>query len=35
MTHVNATLDKFGVPGPERSETITFIGSTKADFVEV
>jgi hemoglobin len=34
MRHVNATLDKFGVPAAERSETVAFIESTKGDIVE-
>ena len=34
MGHVNATLDKFQVPEPERGEVLAFIESTKADMVE-
>ena len=34
MGHVKATLNQFKVPGPERSETIAFIESTRADIVE-
>ncbi len=34
MVHVNATLDEFKVPGPEREEVIEFIKGTKADIVE-
>ena len=32
--HLNATLDKFQVPEPERGEVLAFIESTKADMVE-
>lgn len=32
--HLNATLDKFGVPDRERGELLAFIDSTKADIVE-
>jgi len=31
--HVNATLDKFSVPAPERQEVLAFVNSTKADMV--
>ena len=34
MGHGRATLDKFGVPPIERTETIAFIESTRADIVE-
>ena len=34
MGHVNATLDKFQLPEPERGEVLAFIESTKADMVE-
>ena len=33
--HVEATLDHFGVPEPERSDVLGFIDSTKAEIVEV
>jgi hemoglobin len=33
--HLNATLDTFQVPQPERSEVLGFVESTKADIVEV
>jgi hemoglobin len=33
--HLEATLDAFSVPDPERGEVLAFIGSTKADIVEV
>ena len=32
--HLNATLDEFQVPEPERSQVLGFIDSTKADIVE-
>lgn len=32
--HVNATLDTFKVPAPERADVLAFIESTKADIVE-
>jgi len=32
--HLNATLDEFQVPEPERSQVLAFIDSTKADIVE-
>lgn len=32
--HLNATLDKFGVPAPERADVLAFIESAKADIVE-
>ena len=32
--HLNATLDAFQVPEPERSEVLAFIDSTRADIVE-
>jgi hemoglobin len=34
LGHVNATLDAFQVPGPERDDVVSFIQSTKADIVE-
>src|SRR5208337_5087078 len=34
MTHVNATLDHFGVPAQERTEVVAFVQSTKSDMVE-
>jgi hemoglobin len=34
LTHLNATLDAFKVPQPERKEVVAFIESTKADIVE-
>ena len=33
MGHVNATLDKFSVPAPERQEVLAFVNSTKTDMV--
>jgi hemoglobin len=33
--HLNATLDTFQVPVPERTEVLAFIESTKADIVEI
>src|SRR5215472_4205499 len=35
LSHLNATLDAFALPAPERGEVLTFIESTKADIVEV
>lgn len=32
--HLNATLDKFQVPEPERSQVVGFVESTRADMVE-
>src|SRR5712692_1948772 len=32
--HLEATLDKFAVPAPERSAVLGFVDSTKADIVE-
>jgi hemoglobin len=32
--HLEATLDKFEVPAPERTAVLGFIDSTKADIVE-
>jgi hemoglobin len=32
--HLEATLDKFAVPAPERAAVLGFIESTKADIVE-
>jgi hemoglobin len=34
LKHLNATLDAFKVPQPERGEVLAFIESTKADIVE-
>ena len=34
LGHVNATLDAFKVPQPERGEVVAFIQSTKPDIVE-
>jgi len=34
MGHLNATLDQFQVPEPERAQVVGFIESTKADMVE-
>ena len=31
--HLNATLDKFSVPAPERKEVLAFVNSTKTDMV--
>jgi len=31
--HLNATLDKFSVPAPERQEVLAFVNSTKTDMV--
>jgi hemoglobin len=33
--HLNATLDAFQVPAPERADVLTFVESTKADMVEI
>lgn len=33
--HLNATLEAFQVPEPEKQEVLAFINSTKADIVEV
>ena len=35
LGHLNATLDAFRVPRPERDEVVGFVQSTKADIVEV
>jgi hemoglobin len=35
LGHLNATLDAFKVPQPERGEVIAFIQSTKTEIVEV
>ncbi|MDX1967339.1 MAG: group 1 truncated hemoglobin [Planctomycetaceae bacterium] len=35
LDHLQATLDAFQVPAPERAEVIAFIESTKAEIVEV
>jgi len=35
LGHLNATLQAFQVPQPERDEVVAFIQSTKADMVEV
>src|SRR5438046_8125056 len=32
--HLEATLDKFAVPAPERAAVLGFVDSTKADIVE-
>jgi hemoglobin len=32
--HLNATLDTFKVPAPERADVLAFIESTKADIVD-
>lgn len=32
--HLNATLDEFQVPEPERSQVLGFIDTTRADIVE-
>lgn len=34
LGHLNATLDAFRVPGPERDQVVAFVQSTKADIVE-
>ncbi len=34
LGHLNATLDHFAVPEPERAEVLAFIESTKGDIVE-
>ncbi len=34
LVHLNATLEVFHVPAPERSEVLAFVQSTKADIVE-
>lgn len=34
LGHLNATLDAFQVPQPERDEVTAFVQSTKADIVE-
>jgi len=34
LGHINATLDEFQVPAPEREAVIAFVQSTKADIVE-
>ena len=33
LGHLNATLDKFSVPAPERKEVLAFVNSTKTDMV--
>jgi hemoglobin len=33
LGHLDATLDNFEVPAPERAEVLSFINSTKADIV--
>lgn len=35
LAHLNATLDTFKVPQPERGEVVAFIQSTKTEIVEV
>jgi len=34
LGHLNATLDAFKVPKPERDEVVAFVQSTKPDIVE-
>ena len=34
LGHLNATLDAFQVPQPERDEVLAFVHSTKSDIVE-
>jgi hemoglobin len=34
VKHLNATLDKFQVPGPERKEVLALFSSLKSDIVE-
>ena len=34
LGHLNATLDEFQVPAPEREAVIAFVQSTRADIVE-
>ncbi len=34
LGHLNATLDHFQVPQPERGEVLAFVDSTKRDIVE-
>src|ERR1700752_5120440 len=34
LGHLDATLDNFEVPAPERAEVLSFINSTKAEIVE-
>ncbi len=34
LGHLNASLDHFAVPEPERAEVLAFIESTKGDIVE-
>jgi len=34
LGHLNATLDHFTAPEPERSQVLAFVDSTKADIVE-
>jgi len=35
IAHLEATLDAFSVPAPERGEVLAFIESTRADIVEL
>ena len=35
LGHLQATLDAFQVPSTERGDLLAFVGSTKADIVEV
>ena len=35
LGHLHATFDHFGVPAAERADVLGFIGSLKADIVEV
>lgn len=34
LGHLNQTLDAFNVPGPERTDVLAFIDSTRDDIVE-
>ena len=34
LVHLNATLDEFKVPAPEKAAVVGFVQSTKADIVE-
>ena len=34
ISHLEATLDHFEVPAPERAEVLAFIDSTRTDIVE-
>ena len=35
LGHLNATLEAFKVPPPERDDVVAFVQSTKPDIVEV